>query len=109
MIVDSLLLGLSPYYTSHDTGHVNSGPAALSVSDAIEDTLDLSAGARDLLSLLGELSPEARQQYLESLAHLLEAGIVGVETVRVDARPYRSFAGSRTADPALAHARPYRR
>lgn len=80
----------------------------LSVSDAIEDTFDLSRSGRDLLQTLQTLAPADRESYLNNLARLLKAGIVGTETLEVEGQAYHSFATTRLADHRLAHARPYR-
>jgi len=105
MNLNPLPLDTSPYYTSHHTGNVNSLSTALSADRRLADTLDLSVPARDLLGTLRELEPEARSEYLENLATLLQAGVVGVETLGVRGRPYDSFAGTRFADPRLSGAR----
>ncbi len=83
-------------------------PDSLSVTDAIEDTFDLSRSGRDLLQTLQSLAPADRESYLNNLARLLKAGIVGTETLEVEGRAYQSFATTRLADPRLAHARHYR-
>jgi len=109
MIIHTLLPSTSSYYTSQHTGYVNTPSSGPSVPDAITDTLDLSSGARNLPATFNELSPLEQTQYLENLARLLQAGIVGVETVEVNGAPYKSFASTRVADPRIAHAAPYRR
>lgn len=108
MITNTILPDTSLYYTSQHTGYVNSPLRPATAQDAIEDTLDLSSNARNVLAAVSGLAPAERNQYLENLARLLKAGIVGVETLEIDGRPYQSFASTRAADPRVAHARPYR-
>lgn len=78
------------------------------VSQAIEDTFDLSRTGRDLLQTVQSLDPADRESYLKNLARLLKAGIVGTETLEVNGRAYHTFVTTRLADPRLAHARTYR-
>lgn len=86
----------------------SSTPDTHTVSQAIEDTLDLSDSGRDVLQTLQALDPAERSSYLKHLAHLLQAGVVGTETLEVDGRAYHRFVTTRLADPRLADARSYR-
>lgn len=98
----------SPYYTTPHNRNVNRPAPNISVFDAVTDTLDLSAGGRDLLNTMATLSPAGQAEYLEILANLFKAGVVGTETLRVNGRPYQTFATTRFADPDLARAPQYR-
>jgi hypothetical protein len=80
----------------------------ITVAGAIEDTLNLSSESRDLAANYNALSPDEKTTYLENLARLLKAGVVGTETLTVRGQPYQSFVTNRFADPELAHARPRR-
>lgn len=88
-----------PIATARPTPEASPSPL-----QALEDTLDLSGGARDLMATYAALDAPDRAIYLAQLARLLDAGIVGTETLEVRGAPYQSFASTRFADPALANA-----
>jgi hypothetical protein len=105
LIVEAHLPIPSVYYTTRHPGNVNRVAAPVSALSAVQDTLDLSAPARDLLGSLQGLEESERSEYLEILARLLAEGIVGTEALVVDERSYSSFASTRAADPDLKDAR----
>jgi hypothetical protein len=71
----------------------------------VQDTFSLSRAGHDLLDEFTSLPPEAQAAFLEDLANLLRAGVVGTETLDYRGEAYTSFLSTRPADPAVAHAR----
>ena len=87
------------------TGHSAPAPTTPAVVSAIDDTLDLSSQSRNLPATFQALSAEDKHTYLQNLARLLKAGIVGTETLEVRGNTYQSFASTRFVDPEVTHAR----
>jgi hypothetical protein len=78
------------------------------VFSAVDVALDLTPGPRDLLGVIQGLDETGLSQFGTLLAHLLQQGIVGIETLDDHGRPYRSFITTRIAAPHLRDARYYR-
>ncbi len=83
-----------------------SGPAA--VSDAVEDTLDLSRQSRAFFGGPSVITPDDFESFLQQLATLLRNGIVGTETRELDGRPVERFVTTAIGDPSLRGLAPYR-
>lgn len=107
MNVDPRFPSTSLYYTTRNTGNVNTSGNPADALAAVRDTLDLSTPVRAGLDAIRNLRPDEQRQYLEILARLLREGIIGTETLEVNGQPYESFASTRFADPRLAQARAY--
>lgn len=81
----------------------------LAVTRATGDMLDLTAPRHAAWDAAQALTPEDRQSYLSTLATLLQAGIVGIETLNVNGRPYTRFAELAIGDEQHRGAPQYRR
>tara|TARA_R110001592_G_scaffold57055_3_gene173564 strand:- start:139 stop:471 length:333 start_codon:yes stop_codon:yes gene_type:complete len=107
-ISSSIRPGYALQNSASDTSPHGKDTDSISVANAIEDTVNLSSESRNLAAIYNALSPDEKTTYLENLARLLKAGVVGTETLTVRGQPYQSFVTNRFADPELAHARPRR-
>ena len=74
---------------------------------AVDAFFDLSAGRRGLFGTIDGLHGEELDSFLKMTANLLQAGIVGIETLDIDGRPYQSFISTRAAAPELRGIPPY--
>ena len=97
-------LSISPSYRPAPAQSLHQALAP-TVPSALEDTLDLSSQSRKLPETFQALSAEDKNSYLQNLARLLKAGIVGTETLEVRGNTYQSFASTRFVDPEVTHAR----
>ena len=85
------------------------GSDPLAVTRATEGMLDLTAPRHGAFDAMGSLSPQDRASYLTTLATLLQAGVVGVETLDVNGHPYTRFAELAIGDDRHRGAGQYRR
>lgn len=83
-------------------------PTAASVFEAVQDSLTLDSGARDLWGSVQALDEDGVKEFLSALATLLKEGVVGTETLEVNGEPYQSFVSTRLGSEDLRHARNYR-
>jgi hypothetical protein len=80
-------------------------PVSAPLFPTAEDALDLSRGDKPSP---GSIDPASGDAYLRSLATLLRAGIVGVETRAVNGRPVERFITTAIGDESLRGLPPYR-
>lgn len=84
-------------------------PARNAQLESVNGMLDLTAPRHTAWDNLYGQTPAERSHYLESLATLLKAGIVGVETLDVGGRPYTRFAELAIGDESHRGMPQYRR
>lgn len=75
---------------------------------AVEDVLDLTNERTGLFESLATLGGDEFDNFLELLATLLQAGVIGTEVLEVNGQRYENFAGNELADPNIARAPVYR-
>lgn len=76
---------------------------------AVDDLLDLSRENRNIIGVLHELGPVARQHFLEMTANILKTGIVGYELFDTGSRKSEQrYLLARGAEDPLNPGRSYR-
>jgi hypothetical protein len=83
-------------------------PSGASVFEAVQDTLAIGSGARDIWGSVQGLDEEGVKEFLSTLAVLLREGVVGTESLEVNGERYESFVSTRLGSEELRHARQYR-
>lgn len=81
----------------------------LAATRAAQGMLDLTAPRHGAWDTAFSLAPQDRKSYLNTLATLLRSGIVGVETLDINGRPYTRFAELAIGDEQHRGAPQYRR
>ena len=84
-------------------------PDIILATRAAEGMLDLTAPRHSAWQAMESLSGEDRESYLKTMADLLRAGVVGIETLEVDGHPYTRFAELAIGDDAHRGDPQYRR
>ena len=98
---------LSPLYTMTAQPPQGAGCSGIAAIKAVDEVFDLSSGNRDIFDAITVLSPDERDEFLDTVASLLHQGVVGVEMLEVRGQPYQSFVETRIAAPELKGTRAY--